>query len=139
MGNVANDGLPALSDVYLLHRDRLFAAVPVSLESFHLDYKGSHKLVERSLRTIQRFKKFGLGEFTSELHRCRVNGRHLGGQHGLNLIPRFDPLNNREYKIQFLLVEFVTACLNELVNKAESKVTISRANGLDEERKKTTA
>ena len=60
--DVANDGLAALADIHLLHRDRLLAARPVALQCFHLRYKGSRKLVERTLRTVSMIKMVGLSE-----------------------------------------------------------------------------
>jgi hypothetical protein len=47
-----------------------------------------------------------------------VNGRHLGCEHCLNLISWFDTLNNREHKIDSVLIDFTAICLGELVNKA---------------------
>jgi hypothetical protein len=51
-----------------------------------------------------------------------VNGRHLGGQHRLNLISWLDTLDDRERKIELLLLDFTTVCLSKLVDKASKKV-----------------
>jgi hypothetical protein len=78
----SDDGSAAFIDGYMLNRDTLFSAGPVSLERLDLSGKGPGELVESPLRTILLRDVVHLSETASEGHGCHVNGGHLGCQHG---------------------------------------------------------
>ena len=53
-----------------------------------------------------------------------MDGRYLGGEHGLNLIAWFDPLDHRQHEIHPALVRSRTlrSSVNELLGQSTQKV-----------------
>ena len=62
-------------------------------------------------------------EASGERHRSHVDGRHLGGEHRLDLIARLDSLDDREHEIDSLLGGTLPfAGVDELQRSAIEKV-----------------
>ncbi len=58
MGDVADNRLPSLVDVDVLHCDLLLAARPVAFQGFNLGREGSGQLVEGALGAVLLINRF---------------------------------------------------------------------------------
>ena len=100
--DVADDRLPALGDVDVLDGHLLLALRAVFLQGRHLRREGSRQLVEGSLGGILLGNILDMGQAPRECHRRHVDGRHLRGEHRLNLIAWFNSLDHGEHEIRRL-------------------------------------
>jgi hypothetical protein len=59
-----------------------------------------------------------------------MNGRHLRGQHGFDLIARFEAFDNRELEIDLAFGDFTAIRFAELVQKTRHQIHIRGPNRL---------
>src|ERR1039457_7235005 len=106
MHYAADDGLPALVDGDMLHRDFLLSSGPVTLERLKLRREGSRELVESALRAVLLRDIFHMSKTAREGHSRHMHDGHLRGEHGLHLVPRFHALDHGKHEVQRALVYF---------------------------------
>jgi hypothetical protein len=65
-------------------------------------------------------------QVSGERHRCVVDGGHLNPEHRLDLIFRFDPLDDGEHEIGPVLVRFgaLRSSVDQLLGQSMQKVAI---------------
>jgi hypothetical protein len=135
MGDIAHDGLAAIADGHMLHRDLLLAASSVTLERFHLRSERSRELGERALRTVLLPDVFNVRKAARQCHSRHVHGGHLACKHRLNLISRLNALDDRKHEINSHWVEFAAmgTGVTNLAEKANQKIDVDRPERLHEE------
>jgi DDE superfamily endonuclease len=77
----------------------LLAATSVSLECLDLRRERPGELVEGVLGAVLLRDSLDVRQFSGEGHCGHMNGRHLGGEHRLNLIARLSTLNAVEREV----------------------------------------
>ena len=87
-----------------LDPDRLFAIATVSLQRLNLSREGSGQFIERSLGTLLLRKVLHVCQAPRECHGRQVHSGHLHGEHSLDFIPRFDPIDDRKHEIDPRLI-----------------------------------
>jgi hypothetical protein len=83
-GDVADDRLPTLGDVDMLHRHLLLAAASVSLQCLDLRCERPGELVEGVLGAVLLYDKLDMRQASGERHRRVVDGGHLSTEHRLD-------------------------------------------------------
>ena len=92
--NVADNGLPALGDMDVLDRHLLLALRAVVLEGLDLSGERAGQFVECALSAVLLLDIFDSRQASSHRHARGMNGRHLGGEHRLDLVAGLDALHH---------------------------------------------
>jgi len=93
--NVANNGLPTIFHIDVLHRDCLLATVPVLAQSLDLGRVGARQFVVRPLMRFELRELFGIRHSSTLSHQRDVRCCHLDCQHTLDAVPRGNLSDNR--------------------------------------------
>ena len=81
------------------------------------------KLVESTLGAVLLLYVVNAIQSASEGHGSLVNGRHLRREHGFDLIPWFDALDQRENEVQIALLQVaLQSNLSQLPEEAVQEI-----------------